>query len=280
MSCAESLKSGGQSLPTNFSISEICVCKPPETGCVSAETGSNPRRNPAVSSRRSQDPSLAFLQPRSKPSLSRRFRLHIGPDAPTDDKQLITTCVQRIEVRQTEITIALVSRDQDSEDETLDPPVLTATWSKTPHRRFRDVLVPEGSSQAEAHPIRSDARTKLVTAIARGRRGLSEIEAGTVTVEGIAAREACSKRHVHMTISLAFLAPTLVTAAVDGRLPHRVGVARLFCHALRGTVVVLRPQHLVAIRQVRERVVHKFPLFRRGIELLHFQAGLLPCGFV
>jgi site-specific DNA recombinase len=57
---------------------------------------------------------------------------------------------------------------------------------------------------------------------------LSEIEAGTVTVNGIAAREAFSKRHVHMTISLAFLAPSLVKAAVDGRLPHGVGVARLF----------------------------------------------------
>ena len=83
-------------------------------------------------------------------------------------------------------------------------------------------------SQAEAHPIRSDTRNKLVAAIARGRKWLSEIEAGTATVEGIAAREACSKRHVHMTISLAFLAPSLVKAAVDGRLPHGVGVARLF----------------------------------------------------
>jgi DNA invertase Pin-like site-specific DNA recombinase len=155
-------------------------------------------------------------------------RLHIGPDAPTDDTELITTCVQRIEVRQTEITIALAGRDQDSEDETIDPPVLTVPWSKTPHRRFRDVLVPEGSSQAEAHPIRSDTRNKLVTAIARGRKWLSAIEAGTATVESIVAREACSKRHVHMTVSLAFLAPSLVKAAVDGRLPHGVGVARLF----------------------------------------------------
>ena len=49
-----------------------------------------------------------------------------------------------------------------------------------------------------------------------------------MTIEAIAAREACSKRHVHMTISLAFLAPALVKAAVEGRLPHGVGVARLF----------------------------------------------------
>jgi hypothetical protein len=30
-----------------------------------------------------------------------------------------------------------------------------------------------------------------------------------------------------MTISLAFLAPNLVKAAIDGRLPHGMGVARL-----------------------------------------------------
>jgi site-specific DNA recombinase len=41
-------------------------------------------------------------------------------------------------------------------------------------------------------------------------------------------RQACSKRHVNMTISLAFLAPSLVKAAVEGRLPHGIGVARLF----------------------------------------------------
>jgi site-specific DNA recombinase len=30
-----------------------------------------------------------------------------------------------------------------------------------------------------------------------------------------------------MTISLAFLAPDLVKAAIDGRLPHGIGVTRL-----------------------------------------------------
>jgi site-specific DNA recombinase len=69
---------------------------------------------------------------------------------------------------------------------------------------------------------------KLVSAIARGRQWLSEIETGTATIDGIAKREACSKRRVQMTISLAFLAPSLVKAAVDGRLPRGIGVARLF----------------------------------------------------
>jgi hypothetical protein len=61
-----------------------------------------------------------------------------------------------------------------------------------------------------------------------GRRWLDQIVAGTVTsVEHIAAREKCSIRQVNMTISLAFLAPELVKAAVEGRLPRGIGVTRL-----------------------------------------------------
>jgi hypothetical protein len=52
--------------------------------------------------------------------------------------------------------------------------------------------------------------------------------AGTVTnIEQIAAAETCSLRQVNMTISLAFLAPNLVQATVDGRLPRGVGIASL-----------------------------------------------------
>jgi hypothetical protein len=58
-----------------------------------------------------------------------------------------------------------------------------------------------GVKRALILSIRADARVKLVTAIARGRQWLSEIETGTATVDSIAAREACSKRHVSMTIS-------------------------------------------------------------------------------
>jgi site-specific DNA recombinase len=125
------------------------------------------------------------------------------------------------------IAISLVSEDHASDGDTT-PTVVTVPWSKTAHRRNHDVIVPEGSPLAEARPIRSESRLKLVSAIARGRQWLSEIETGTATIDAIAAREACSKRHVSMTISLAFLAPSLVKAAVDGRLPRGIGVARLF----------------------------------------------------
>jgi site-specific DNA recombinase len=41
----------------------------------------------------------------------------------------------------------------------------------------------------------------------------------------IALREKCSIRQVNRTITLAFIAPRLVQAAVDGRLPQGIGVA-------------------------------------------------------
>ena len=47
------------------------------------------------------------------------------------------------------------------------------------------------------------------------------------SVDEIALRERCSLRHVNMTISLAFLAPKLVRAAVEGRLPRGINIERL-----------------------------------------------------
>ena len=68
----------------------------------------------------------------------------------------------------------------------------------------------------------------MIASIARGRCWLSELMISPeATTEGIAVRESCSVRKVNMTISLAFLAPDLVKAAIDGRLPHGMGVARL-----------------------------------------------------
>jgi hypothetical protein len=68
----------------------------------------------------------------------------------------------------------------------------------------------------------------LVSAIARGRRWLDEIISGSIaSAEQIALRERCSVRHINMTISLAFLAPKLVRAALEGRLPRGINIARL-----------------------------------------------------
>ena len=68
----------------------------------------------------------------------------------------------------------------------------------------------------------------MAAALARGRRWLKEVvDDGRTTVESIAKRERCSIRKVNMTTSLAFLAPNLVKAAIEGRLPRGMGIARL-----------------------------------------------------
>ena len=106
--------------------------------------------------------------------------------------------------------------------------LLSIPWQKPPPKRFREILLPHGSHRNEVRPERPERRLRLVNAIARGRRWLDEIVSGTVTsTENIASRERCSVRHVNMTISLAFLAPQLVRAAVEGRLPHGINIERL-----------------------------------------------------
>ena len=92
-------------------------------------------------------------------------------------------------------------------------------------KRRREIIVPASETPQDRRPIRAETRATLVASIARGRRWLDEIVAGTVnSVEQIATRDRYSIRQVNMTISLAFLAPKLMQAAVEGRLPRGIGV--------------------------------------------------------
>ena len=43
----------------------------------------------------------------------------------------------------------------------------------------------------------------------------------------LAKRERCTMRQINLTLSLAFLAPQLVKAAVEGRLPRGINIERL-----------------------------------------------------
>jgi hypothetical protein len=53
------------------------------------------------------------------------------------------------------------------------------------------------------------------------------VDGSAKSIEEIAKREGCSPRKVNMTLSLALLAPEIVKAAIDGRLPRGVGISRL-----------------------------------------------------
>jgi site-specific DNA recombinase len=156
--------------------------------------------------------------------VARAVREHFGDPTEGEDRDLIRNHVIRIELQADQLAIELKAERAPNNDRL----VLRIPWKKTPMKRRREIIVPVSVAPHDVRPIRAETRATLVAAIARGRHWLDEIVAGTVTsVEQIAARDKCSIRQVNMTISLAFLAPDLVKAAVEGRLPRSIGVTRL-----------------------------------------------------
>ena len=144
------------------------------------------------------------------------------------DRGAIHEWIARIDVHRDWIAVRLKSPHDPEAIKSSDDQVLSIPWQKPPSKRFREILLPKGASRTDVRPERAEQRARLVSAIARGRRWLDEIVKGTVTDTGqIAKRERCSVRQVNMIISLAFLAPKLVSAAVEGHLPRGVGIERL-----------------------------------------------------
>jgi hypothetical protein len=154
-----------------------------------------------------------------------RERLKLSASA--DDRSVIDTYIGRVEIQSGKLVIELVQaqrrKGRAQGDLTLHIP-----WHKPPSKRRREILIPDATEPLSARPIRAETRATLVAAIARGRRWLKElVDNASLTVESIAKREKCSLRQVNLTISLAFLAPNLVKAAIEGRLPRSIGVTRL-----------------------------------------------------
>jgi DNA invertase Pin-like site-specific DNA recombinase len=147
----------------------------------------------------------------------------------TSDALLIQTRVTRIEVQSDQLVIELTDAiGVGSKRRRKNRNVIAVPWRKTLSTRRREILVPESETPQNIRPIRSENRALLVASIVRGRRWLDElITDPTANSESIAQREGCTARKVNMTISLAFIAPDLVNAAIDGRLPHGMGVVRL-----------------------------------------------------
>jgi site-specific DNA recombinase len=149
-------------------------------------------------------------------------------DKSTTSAMTLRDLVAGIVVHKDELVVRLKS---DNADEASDPPddrSLSIPWQKPPSKRARQILLPHNASRSDVRPEQFERRARLVSAIARGRRWLDDVVSGRVTtVPELCTREQCSARQVNMTISLAFLAPNLVKAAVEGRLPRGIGIERL-----------------------------------------------------
>jgi DNA invertase Pin-like site-specific DNA recombinase len=150
------------------------------------------------------------------------------------DASSLTDHVARVEVRKDALAVWLrpASPDQTEADASQEVssaqiiPILIP-WTKPPSKRFKEILVPHAAERHQVRPIKQQRRAAIIQSISRGRTWLDEIVSGSASVEDIAARQKCSVRHVNMTVSMAFVAPGLIRAAIEGRLPRGVGVANL-----------------------------------------------------
>ena len=146
-----------------------------------------------------------------------------GEDPIKFDHHALASLVTWIEVQRTQLVISLMPTDRSMEATTLSIP-----WQKPPSKRFRKILLPTGALRENIRPDRVELGVRLISAIARGRRWLDEIMTGSITdAEQLAKREQCTVRQINLTLSLAFLSPQLVKAAVQGRLPRGINIERL-----------------------------------------------------
>ena len=145
-----------------------------------------------------------------------------------EDRGTIDPLVAAIIVHKDKLVVRLRSDDLDEASENPDDRSLTIPWQKPPTKRRRQILLPSNKSRSEIRPQHFERRAQLVSAIARGRQWLDDVVSGrAAAVTELCAREKCSARQVNMTISLAFLAPHLVKATIEGRLPRGIGIERL-----------------------------------------------------
>lgn len=145
-----------------------------------------------------------------------------------DPRETIQDVVDRITVSASAISIVLLSRASAKDT----PRPIQLSWTPPNHRRRRSMTVPNPGRNPSAPPsrfrIRAEARARLLTAVAIGRAWLDQLLQGDVPdLAAIAARENRSERSVRMIVSLAFLAPDIVKAAIEGTLPRGHGLSTL-----------------------------------------------------
>jgi site-specific DNA recombinase len=96
-------------------------------------------------------------------------------------------------------------------------------WSKPPTRVRHELIPPADGPRDDPRAITAETRPNLLATIAKARAYLDDLIAGRVLdIAEIAAREQRSVRSASMLLSLAFLAPDLVKAIVERRLPRGI----------------------------------------------------------
>jgi hypothetical protein len=132
--------------------------------------------------------------------------------------------IDRVTIRRAAIQLEL----SEAAETDVGARTLTVPWTPPSPYRKRAIIQSARDANASARPMRANARAILVDALGDSHRWLDELLSDPdQTLESLALREGKTDRSMRMTLSLAFLAPDLVKAAVEGRLPRGHGLKRL-----------------------------------------------------
>jgi site-specific DNA recombinase len=146
-----------------------------------------------------------------------------GSQADLRARALVDQCLDRVVIHPKFIEVT--RRDDGDPDEPTK--ILTVPWTKPSSTRRREILEPE-TPRGNVRLMGADERARLLRAIAVARTWADELIEGLIAdTAALAAREQKSERSVRMTLSLAFLDPTLIKAAAAGQLPRGYGTSRL-----------------------------------------------------
>ncbi len=145
-------------------------------------------------------------------------------DVVAADNTAIRDMIHKVEVLPASIKLTLKPAEglpNEAESTTVIIP-----WAKPSSARRREILGHQ--TQSTSRPVRTEARSRLLKGISQGRRWLeSLLESKVADVATLARQHDVSEKTVRSTLSLAFLAPDIIQAAIDGKLPRGLGISQM-----------------------------------------------------
>ena len=146
----------------------------------------------------------------------------LSPDRATSQAD-IRNLIDRVVIGRATIRIQLseVAERNDSAR------ILTLPWTPATPYRKREIIQGANDTKTYARPMPANARAILIEALRDAHRWRDELLSDPrYTLESLASRQGKTMRSIRMTLSLAFLAPEIIKAAVEGRLPRGFGLKR------------------------------------------------------
>jgi site-specific DNA recombinase len=138
--------------------------------------------------------------------------------------------VERIDVLRDVLNVQLkddVADPHTDESNSEGAEIISIPWTKPSMSRKRQI-VGQSDDAISQRPMRSETRSKLLKGIAQGRIWLDLlIRIKSESIATISERHSLSEKTVRSTLSLALLAPDIVDAAIDGRLPRSLTTTQM-----------------------------------------------------